>query len=103
MGSGSSGDLYAGLSDNATYNAVASYHEVELYDAMSRGAWRTFTHTWTLDANTLPAIGTSETIWVGFKSSSTSGTPLLSWGGDATNLSPDFIMKATALPASIGS
>ena len=49
------------------------------------------------------ALGTSETIWVGFKSSSTIGTPLLSWGGDATNLSPDFIMKATALPASIGS
>ena len=101
MGSSNSGDLYAGLSDNASYNAVASYHEVEVFDAMSRGAWRTLTHTWTLSPAILGPAGESETIWVGFKSSSTTGTPLLSWGGDATNLSPDFIMKATALPATI--
>ena len=98
VGSSNVADLYAGLSDNATYNAIDDFHEVEIYDAMSRGAIRTIKHSWTLTGLT---AGTSYTRWVGFKTSNTSGTPHLQWGGDATNLFPDFIMKATALPATI--
>ena len=98
VGASNVGDLYAGLSDNATYNAVDDFHEVELFDAMSRGAIRVIRHSWTLTGLT---GGAAEEIWVGFKSSSTSGTPHLQWGGDATAEFPDFIMKATALPATI--
>ena len=98
VGSSNVGDLYAGLSDNATYNAVDDFHEVELFDAMSRGAIRVIRHSWTLTGLT---GGAAEEIWVGFKSSSTSGTPHLQWGGDATAKFPDFIMKSTALPATI--
>ena len=101
MGSSNAGDLYAGLSTaNATtgYSRLALYHEVELFDAMSRGAVRTITHSWTITGLT---AGTSYTYYAGFKSTSTTGTPQLQWGGDATNTTPDFIMKAIALPATI--
>ena len=98
VGIANAADLYAGLSDNATYNAVNDFHEVEVFDAMSRGAIRTIKHSWTLTGLT---AGDDEEIWVGFKTSSTMGTPHLQWGGDAANEFPDFIMKAIALPATI--
>ena len=98
-GSSNVGDCFAGLSDNASYNAVDDFHEVELFDAMSRGALRVIRHSWTLTG--LSSVGDEEEIWVGFKSSSTGGTPHLEWGGDAANLTSDFIMKAIALPATI--
>jgi hypothetical protein len=98
VGASNVGDLYAGLSDNATYNSIDDFHEVEIYDGMSRGAIRTIKHSWTLTGLT---AGTSYTRWVGFRTSGTTGTPHLQWGGDATNLFPDFIMKATALPETI--
>ena len=98
VGASNVADLYAGLSDGAIYNAVDDFHEVELYDAMSRGAIRTIKHSWTLTGLT---AGTSYQTWVGFKTSNTTGTPHLQWGGDAADGFPDFIMKATALPATI--
>ena len=98
-GSSNVGDCFAGLSDNASYNAVDDFHEVELFDAMSRGALRVIRHSWTLTG--LSSVGDEEEIWVGFKTSATLGTPHLQWGGDATGEYPDFIMKATALPATI--
>ena len=101
VGGSNLADLYAGLSTaNATsgYSALASYHESELFDAMSRGALRVIRHSWTLLGLT---AGTSYQYWVGFKSSSTSGTPKIQYGGDASGEYPDFIMKATALPATI--
>ena len=101
LGSSNAGDLYAGLSDaNATsgYNRLQDYHEVELFDGMSRGALRVIRHSWTLTGLT---AGTSYQYWVGFKSVSTIGTPHLQWGGNASGEYPDFIMKATALPNTI--
>ena len=101
VGSSNHADLHAGLSTaNATsgYSALASYHEVELFDGMSRGAVRTITHSWTLTGLT---AGSSYTYYAGFKSTSTTGTPHIQWGGDAANTTPDFIMKAIALPATI--
>ena len=100
-GSSNAGDLFAGLSSaNATsgYAQLQDYHEVELFDAMSRGALRLIRHSWTLIGL---AAETSYQYWVGFKSSSTIGTPHLQWGGNATGEYPDFIMKATALPETI--
>ena len=95
------GDLYVGLSTaNATsgYSALADFHESELFDGMSRGALRIIRHSWTLTGLT---AGTSYQYWAGFKSSSTTGTPHLQWGGDSSGEYPDFIMKATALPNTI--
>ena len=100
-GSSNVGDCFAGLSSaNATsgYSALADFHEVELFDAMSRGALRVIRHSWTLTGLT---AGTSYQYWAGFKTSATLGTPHLQWGGNATGEYPDFIMKATALPNTI--
>ena len=101
LGSSNAGDLYTGLSTaNATsgYSRLEDYHEVELFDAMSRGAQRALRHSWTLIGLT---AGTSYQYWVGFKSTNTIGTPHLQWGGNATDEYPDFIMNATALPNTI--
>ena len=100
-GSSNVGDCFAGLSSaNATsgYSALADFHEVELFDAMSRGALRVIRHSWTLTGLT---AGTSYQYWAGFKTSATLGTPHLHCGGNATGEYPDFIMKATALPNTI--
>ena len=97
-GSAGQGDLYAGLSDNATYNAVEDFHEVELIDQSGRFGLETVVHSWTLEGLT---AGTSYERWVGFKSTSTSGTPTINYGSNATGEYPDFIMKATALPETI--
>ena len=101
VGSSNFGDLYAGLSTaNATsgYSQLADFHESELFDGMSRGALIIIRHSWTLTGLT---AGTSYQYWAGFKSSSTTGTPHLQWGGNSSGGYPDFIMKAIALPETI--
>jgi hypothetical protein len=100
-GSTGSGDLYAGLSSTnatATYTQLADFHEEELIDQSGRYGWDIVQNYWTLTGLT---AGTAYEYWVGFKSSSTSGTPTVQWGGSASGHNPDFIMKATALPATI--
>ena len=100
-GSSIAGDCYAGLSTaNATsgYSTLSAIHEVELMDAISRGALRTIRHSWTITGLT---PGASTEYWIGFKSSSTMGNPHIQWGSNATGEYPDFIMKATALPIGI--
>ena len=101
LGSSGAGDLYAGLSTaNATdgYSALASYHEEGINNGNIRYGFFTPSNSWTLTGLT---AGTSYTYWVGVKSSSTSGTPRLYWGGNSSLRYPDFIMKAIALPATI--
>ena len=97
-GSSNVGDCFAGLSTSSSYSRLQYYHEKELFDAMSRGALRVIRHSWTITGLT---AGASTEYWVGFKTSSTIGTPHLQWGADATGEYPDFIMKAIALPATI--
>ena len=95
------GDLHAGLSTaNATsgYSALQDYHEEELVDQSGRSGWETVVNSWTLTGLT---AGTAYEYWVGFKSTSTGGTPTVSWGGDASGHYSDFILKAIALPATI--
>ena len=101
LGSSGAGDLYAGLSTaNATdgYSALASYHEEGINNGNIRYGFFTPSNSWTLTGLT---AGTSYTYWVGVKSSSTSGTPRLYWGGNSSLRYPDFIMKAIALPVTI--
>ena len=74
------------MSDNATYNAVEDFHEVELIDQSGRFGLETVVHSWTLTGLT---AGTSYERWVGFKSSSTSGTPTINYGSNATGEYPD--------------
>ena len=101
LGSSGAGNLYAGLSTaNATdgYSALSAIHEEGINDANARYGFFTPRNSWTLTGLT---AGTSYTYWVGVKSTSTSGTPKLYWGGNTTGRYPDFIMKAIALPATI--
>ena len=100
-GTGNAGDCYAGLSTasrTSGYSALSAIPEVELMDGMSRGALRTIRHSWTITGLT---AGTSTEYWIGFKTSNTLGNPHIQWGSNATGEYPDFIMKATALPATI--
>jgi len=100
-GTGGLGDLFAGLSTaNATsgYAALQAYHEKIITDGDGRYAIHTARISWTLTGLT---AGSDYQYWVGFKSTSTSGIPKIQWGGNATGRYPEFIMKATALPATI--
>ena len=100
-GGSGAGDFFAGLSTaNNTdgYSALASYHEKEVVDQGVRNGYAVAQLSWTLTGLT---SGTSYTYYAGFKSSSTTGTPHIQWGGNSSGGSPDFIMKAIALPSSI--
>ena len=103
-GSSGVGDLYAGLSTaNKTsgYAQLQAYHEIKINNGGGRGKVDTVNISWTLTAADLPDAGVAEEIWVGFKAEDDAGTPHVQWGGDATGDYPNFIMKATALPATI--
>jgi hypothetical protein len=88
-------DLNLGLSDNATYNAVASYYEQNVADADEADDYEIH-HKWVVPSLT---PGTTYQYWMGAKTDNTTGTPKLAWGGSGTGRYPDFIMKATALPS----
>ena len=101
LGSTGAGDIFAGLSTaNATdgYSALASYHEKNFIDNEGRFSESISSISWTITGLT---AGSEHTYYVGFKSSSTGGTPHMSWGGNSSGDSPDIIIKAIALPASI--
>ncbi len=100
-GSGGTGDLYAGLStQNATdtYSSLADWYEEELVDQSGRYGRDVIQNYWTISDL---IAGNNVEYWVGFKSSSTLGTPTIEWGGSSAGHNPDFIMKATALPSEI--
>jgi hypothetical protein len=95
------GTLEVGLSTaNATsgYSALQDYHEEAILYRGGRAQRSIVRHSWTLTGLT---AGSAYEYWVGFKSLSTTGTPKIHWGGDSTGQNPSFIMKATALPATI--
>ena len=100
-GSSGAGTLHAGLSTtdkDAGYTQLQDYHEKRFDDVSARNGIVTVNGSWTL---TGLAAGVSEELWIGFASLSTTGSPTLYWGADSSGRYPDFIMKATALPASI--
>ena len=88
--------LYFGLSDNATYNAVDVTHEHEVYIGDETDE-ETLNHQWVITGLT---SGTSYTYFLGAKAAQ-AGRLSLHWGGDATGEYAPFIMKATALPAAL--
>ena len=102
-GSGSSGagTLHAGLSTtdkDAGYTQLEDFHEKLFDDTGSRNGIQTVNGSWTLTGLT---AGDSEELWIAFASQSVTGSPYIFWGSNATGRYPDFIMKATALPATI--
>ena len=102
-GSGAS-DLFLSLSDNAIYGANSLTNPLQFEKVVStpaRGNGGTITHKFFLQANNLSAVGSANTIYIVTKTDSTSGTPVIKWGGDASGDYTNFVMKATALPATI--
>ena len=102
-GSGSSGfgTLHAGLSTtNKTtgYTQLEDFHEKMFDDTSARNGIYTVNGSWTLTGLT---AGDSEELWIAFATQSITGSPSIFWGANSTGRYPDFIMKATALPASI--
>ena len=89
--------VYFGLSDNSTYNTIDVTHEHKVWTGDETDT-ETVNHQWVITGLT---AGSEHTYYVGFKSSSTGGTPHMSWGGNSSGDSPDIIIKAIALPASI--
>ena len=84
--------LYFGLSDNATYNSIGNTYE-QLVNYADETDDIVLTHKWVVSVT----AGTTYEYWLGAKTSSTN--LYLAWGGTGSNRFPDFIMKATALPA----
>ena len=102
-GSGSSGagTLHAGLSTtdkDAGYTQLEDFHEKLFDDTGTRNGIQTVNGSWTLTGLT---AGDSEELWIAFASALVTGSPTLYWGSNSTGRYPDFIMKATALPATI--
>jgi len=95
--------LIFGLSDNATYSAIdfptsndpTNEHEVYTGDETDE---EQINHQWVVEGLT---AGTSYTWYFGAMASTTAGAYVLRWGGDVTAEYGAFIMKATALPATI--
>jgi len=102
-GSGAS-DLELSLSDNATYGSNGLFHEIQLENTVcepARGNSGTIVHKWLLKAAELEAIGSNNDIFIAARCDSTSGTPLIGWGGNASGEFTNLYLKATALPATI--
>ena len=103
-GSSGLGNLSAGLSTaNATsgYSALVGYNEKVFDDVGTRNGINTVHGKWTLTGITAGTVGATTERWIGFKSTSTIGSPTIRWGANSVDRYPDFIMKATALPVSI--
>ena len=98
--------LTAGLSDNATYNSIGVEHE---YDYLGLGFSddevddHLHTVKWVLDADDLEAVGADNELWVGFGTGGATKTAYLTYGVRASHglCTAPFIIKATALPATI--
>ena len=88
--------LLFGLSDNATYNALDVTHEHYAAKGDETDEEQIH-HQWVITGLT---AGTSYEYWLGAKAQQT-GAWILRWGGDATTEYQPFVMKATALPATI--
>ena len=91
-----------GLSDNATYAAISFPNATDVTNEHSLGdieiaLTKEISHKWVVEGLT---AGTSYTWWLGAKAEQ-AGRITLWWGGNVVDNYPPFIMKATALPATI--
>ena len=96
--------LRLSLSNNATYGSNSLSHPAQFEKVVStpaRGNGGTVTQKWLMDDGNLSAIGSINHIYIAASTDSTTGTPIIKWGGDATGEYTNLVFKATALPASI--
>ena len=96
--------LRLSISNNATYGSNTLGHPSQFEKVVStpaRGNGGTFTQKWLLQAGNLEAIGSSNTIYIAASTDSTTGLPVIKWGGNNTNEYTNLVMKAVALPAAI--
>ena len=102
-GSGAS-DLELSLSDNVIYGGNSLVAPTQFEKSVrepARGHSGTVTQKWFLQADNLEAIGSTNRLFIAARCDSTSGTPIIRWGGDATGEYTNLVMKAVALPATI--
>ena len=101
---GGASDLFLSLSDNATYgsNTLTNASQFEkVVSTPARGNGGTITQKFFIQDDNLSAVGQLNTIYIAAKTDSTSGTPIIKWGGDASGDYTNLVMKTTALPATI--
>ena len=97
---GNGSTLTLGLSDNATYSAISgpsAQYEKITWD-VSRFDDAIINHNWVVTGLT---AGDTYNYWIGAKTSSTSGTPTIKYGGDSAGENVPLIIKVTALPAAV--
>ena len=99
---GSSGQSLLGSisSGNNTdgYAQIADEYEQSIFTTPARNAFMPVAYSWVLAGLT---AGDSNTTYAAFKTANVTGTPKVLWGGSNSGRYPDFIMRATALPATI--
>ena len=94
---GNGSTLTLGISDNATYSAISgpsAQYEKVCWD-VSRFDDAIINQSWVFTGLT---AGDTYNYWVGAKTSSTSGTPTIKYGGDSAGENVPLIIKVTALP-----
>ena len=94
---GNGSTITLGLSEDATYSAIsapsAQYEKVSFDVARFDDA--ILNQNWVVTGLT---PNTTYNYWVGAKTSSTSGTPTIKYGGDSAGENVPLIIKVTALP-----
>ena len=103
FGASSSGqDLFLSLSNNATYGSNSlskpDQFETAVWNPPGRGTINQITARWIIEADNLVAIGSNNILYVAAKTDNVTGTPVLYWGGNATEEYSPLILKAVALP-----
>ena len=102
-GNGAS-DLELTLSDNAIYGGNSLTNPLQFDKSVrepARGHSGTVTQKWFLQADNLAAVGSSNRLFIAARCDSTTGDPIIRWGGDASGEYTNLVMKAVALPATI--
>ena len=94
-GSGGSGDVTIGLATDTSETTLGTTYEKGVLGS-PRFDHMNINHKWIIQGLT---AGTTYQYWFMVKTSNTTGTPTLLWGGTSSGRYPDFIMKATALPS----
>ncbi len=99
-------NIDVGLSDNSTYNSIGAQFEYDfagVYFTDDEVDDDILTVKWVLGASELASIGSSNTFYIGFSTAGSTKTANISYGLRSSHgvSHPPFIIKATALPASI--
>ena len=98
--------IHVGVSDNSTYNSIGEQFEYDvdgIFFTDDEADKHNKTFKFVLGANELEAIGVSNTFYIGFSTGGATKSAYINYGLRASHglAYPPFIIKATALPATI--